>query len=130
MATSKHIKLRTGHTEPLTGYLTLTATADLATGDLSTLKMYARESSASTNHVDGVAVSSFSVASVDNGDGTYAVTITYTFDPVDAKNGGGNAWDTAGTYDCELDADWADADITKHPPEALALTVVVADSLS
>lgn len=115
MTTTQTIRLVAGETEPITGYAYLTSAASLSTSDLSTLVLYVRKALATTNHVDGADISSgATVASVLQSDGTYLVTITWTFDPVDAKNGGGNAFDAAGSYQCYPKITWTDGDVTKH----------------
>lgn len=131
MSTAQTIRLVAGETEPITGYAYLTATSSLETADLSALALYARAVGASTNHVNGANIlSGATVASTANSDGTYAVTVTWTFDPVSAKNPSGNAFDAAGTYRCYPKATWSDGDVTKHRASAADLdyiTVIVTD---
>lgn len=126
MATTKRIKVRAGDTEPLELQMTATAGEEITTSDISSAALYARKVGASSNHVDGVALSSVTASSTDNGDGTWAVTINGTFDPASNKNGGGDAFDAAGSYDCYVLVTYTDSDETRHPGEENQLHIVVA----
>lgn len=111
MATTTELTIKAGSTELLTFTLAATGISDL--DNLSSAVLYARDVTSGTNHVNGVAVSVLV-----SGD------MTVTFDPVDAKNGGGNAFDEPGTYKLYLRATWSDGDITRHPDAGyITLTV-------
>ena len=111
-----------GDTETLT--ITVGATGLSNLDDLTSAALYlAKRTVASnpdtvetTNHVDGATLTTLSSAAK-----------TLTFDPVSAKNGGGNALDAEGTYQGYVKLTWNDGDITRHPAEG-RLIVVVADS--
>lgn len=98
------IYVRAGDTEPLE--MTVGATGVSTLDDVSTVVLYARETRSTENHVDGASctVSDSSAMEV-------------TFDPLNNKSGGGNAFDVAGRYRCYLKITWSDGDITRHPAQ-------------
>lgn len=116
---SQEITVRAGDTEPLTLAISAANLTDLT--DLDTAVLYARKRGAVTNHVDGGALT----VPDEN-------ELELVFDPLNQKNGGGNAFDEPGTYDCYVLATWDDGDETRHPPSDVdddeRLTVVVTES--
>lgn len=124
MAETDRVELWAGDTEPLTFTFSLTASESLATGNVSSVKLYAREANAATNEVDGVALTSVSVSSTDNGDGTYAVSGSGIFDPAGSGPDSTDAFNDAGTFRCYLTVTWDDGDQTRHPaPDQGALWI-------
>lgn len=102
MPSQRHISIKAGDTEPQIIQIDATDLDDLS--NLASAVVYFRKEGETTNHVDGVALTVESSASR-----------TLRFDPVDAKNGGGNAFDAVGKYLGYVVATWSDGDITRHP---------------
>jgi hypothetical protein len=96
------IYLRAGDTEPLTFTISATGLENLE--GLDTATFYVRRLGQVANHVTAGALA------VEDSD-----ALSLTFDPVDAKVGGGDAFDEPGTYDCYTLATWDDGDETRHP---------------
>lgn len=94
------IAVRAGDTEPLDMDLSATGLTTLAAS--SSILAYFRKRGASLNHVDGVACAVVS-------------GLRIRFDPVGAKSGGGDAFDSPGLYYGHVKVTWSDADITRHP---------------
>jgi hypothetical protein len=105
------IRLKPADTEPLV--LTISATGLANLDDLTSAVLYARLAGESANHVTAGALTP-----------SPSVTLGLVFDPVDAKLGGGNAFDAPGTYQCYVLATWNDGDTTRHPGRSW-LTVIV-----
>lgn len=91
-------------TEPLE--ITVNAEGITNLDDLTSAVLYLRERSKTENHVDGATLTVSDSASR-----------TLSFDPEDAKNGGGDALDTRGTYRGYVLITWSDGDVTRHPGE-------------
>lgn len=125
MATTKHEHWTAGDTEPKEISLTLGAAAEVTTGDISSVELYARKSDADTNHVDGVALTGVA-ASWDSTAET--VTITGSFDPVGNGPSGADAFATGdeGTYYCIAKVTYSDGDFTYHPGKQNEWRVTVA----
>lgn len=102
MTQQHHVSVRVGDTEPLKILVSATGLSNL--DNVSSAVLYLREDSASTNHVDGATLT------VSDSD-----VRELTFDPVGAKNGGGNAFDTPGKYRGYVHITWNDGDETRHP---------------
>lgn len=102
MADVTELPVKAGSTEPMAFSVGAGNLTNL--DNLSSAVLYARDVTSGVNHVDGAALSVLDSAEK-----------TLTFDPVDAKNGGGNAFDEPGTYKLYLRATWSDGDITRHP---------------
>lgn len=100
------IRIRAGDTEPLEFTISASqaGTAIPNLDDVAEVVFYAQKRGAATAHVDGA---SASVAS--------SPDRRITFDPVGAKNGGGNAFDAEGQYLCYALVTWTDGDTTRHP---------------
>lgn len=117
MANVRTIKIRAGDTEPLEIPIDATNLTDLS--GLSAAVLYMKKEGASTNHVDGAALT---VASSSDK--------TLRFDPVNNKNPSGNAFDAAGDYRGYVKATWSDGDITRHPGDPdVDLQVIVSATL-
>lgn len=108
------ITVRAGDTEPLDITLGATGVADLTS--LASADLYLRKEGASTNHVDGVALTIPDTAA-----------LVVRFDPVDAKSGGGDALDTPGRYRGYVLATWSDGDLTRHPDDVDLVVNVLAN---
>ena len=109
--------IRAGDTAPLT--ITVGATGVSNLDDVSTVVLYAREQSAATNHVDGASCTVSDSAAME-----------VTFDPLNNKSGGGNAFEAGGTYECYVKITWSNGDITRHPArDDGTLTIYVVANL-
>lgn len=108
------ITVRAADTEPLDITLGATGVSDL-TG-LSTAVLYLRKDGASTNHVDGAALT------VPDTSG-----LVVRFDPAGATSGGGDALDSPGRYRGYVLATWDDGDETRHPDDDDLVVVVTAN---
>lgn len=102
MARTAITYVRAGDTEPLEITVSAVGVTDLTAATNAVL--YARETSGSTNHVTAGACTIPDTAEM-----------VVSFDPVDAKVGGGNAFDAPGTYRCYVRITWSDGDTTRHP---------------
>lgn len=109
---AQHIEIVVNDTEPLMIVIGARGVTDLS--DLTTAVFFVREINAATNHVNGVLMATDS--SVDR---------RLRFDPVNAKAGGGNAFDTVGSYEAYVRMTWSDGDITRHPGGSKKLTIKV-----
>lgn len=121
------IQITAGDTEPLEGEVTAKAGAEVTSGDVSSAVLYARKANESSNHVDGASLTVDSVSSTDNGDGTWDVAISWTFDPAGNQNGGGDAFDASGVYECYVLVTYSDGDETRHPGDG-RITVRIQDN--
>lgn len=102
------ITLKQDNTEPIEFTLDADNISDL--DDLNTARLYARRDGATSNHVDGVALSIQDSAAQ-----------TVRFDPVGNAADGGDAFDETGVYKCYVKADWSDGDTTRHPDEGFTV---------
>lgn len=108
------IHLRAGDTEPIEIIVGATGLSDLSA--LTTATFYARKEGATANHVTAGTMTTVS-----------SPAKTLSFDPLNQKVGGGNAFDAAGTYDCYVKLLMSDGDITRHPGKEDYLQVIVTE---
>lgn len=117
MSTTQVIRIREDDTEPLE--LTVSAEGVTNLDAMTAAVAYFKRVGTEDNHVDGVVLS---VAS--------SAARTLRFNPVGAKAGGGNAFDTPGTYQGHLKLTWTGGAVTRHPGDPRQdLRVVVAEKL-
>lgn len=114
--TSKHIAIRAGATEPLEMQLTAEGLDDLES--VVTARIFIQDEAEET-HVDGDLLTI--VSSPDR---------IVRFDPVDAKVGGGNAFDEPGTYRAYIELTHIGGRTTHYPGnESRDLVAVVSPVL-
>lgn len=98
----RKITIKAGDTEPLEFSVGATKLDNL--DDVSAIVMYARKRKAAALHVDGAACSI-----VDSAD------LIVSFPVIDAKSGGGNAFDVEDSYQCHVKLTHTDGQVTRHP---------------
>lgn len=108
-----------GDTEPTTFTVTVTSQSELGVADVGSMKLYARENGAESNHVDGATVAVDSVATEQQSDGTWKNEFAVSFDPEGNGPAGGDAFGTGdeGVYAVYVLVAWSDGDETRHPNE-------------
>ena len=109
----KTIELWAEDTEPLE--VTVSAAGVSTLDNVSSVAWYFTDEGG-TAHVDGAA-----------GTVSDSANMKIQLDPVNAKSGGGNAFDAAGTYEGYAKLTWSDGDITRHPNGSSLFVVVNAN---
>lgn len=100
----REIRIQAEDTEPLEIFIDADGISDLTDFQSGEAYFWEEDAAVGTNHIDGATVS---VSDSDNQ--------LVSLDPIGAKSGGGNAFDTAGTYYGYVKITWSDTDITRHP---------------
>ena len=108
------ITIRAGDTDPLDINVDATGLDDLTEVDSAVL--YMRKDGESANHVDAEALTIPNTANK-----------VVRFDPVNAKVGGGNAFDTAGRYRGYVKITFTDDDESRHPEHDDLVVNVIAN---